>query len=413
MMPWSPRYEFSVVTVLCLAYGIVSFDMFGINYLIPFIQPDLNLSNVQIGFLVSGFWVAFAFSSYLTGAVTDKVGRRKAFLSVTLLLFSLLSVTSGLTKSFTGLFAARLAMGLMEGPILPLVQSIIALDSPAKRRGMNMGIVQSLGSSILGLFVAPLFLVFLATHYQWRYGFFVVAFPGVICAVLVACIVRESTRYEATPQDDAGSGQMVSRVRGILLAHNVWLCAVGSCLLVAYITIGSGFLPLFYVKVKQFPPQQMGMLMSVLGISSTASGILLPAISDRVGRKPLAIASSMVGMACPLAALYYSGPVAVLALLVGIGWAPAGATTLFFATIPSESVPARSISTVIGLIVGIGTVVGGVIGPSVAGWSADRWGLRTALLIEVGCAAALALISSMLRESAPRLSARGAQRAIA
>jgi sugar phosphate permease len=105
-----------------------------------------------------------------------------------------------------------------------------------------------------------------------------------------------------------------------------------------------------------------------------------------------------------LAAVYYSGPVAVLALLVCIGWAPAGAATLFFATIPSESVPARSISTVIGLIVGIGTVVGGVMGPSVAGWSADRWGLNTALLVEVGCAAVLAIISSMLRESAPGLS---------
>lgn len=52
-------------------------------------------------------------------------------------------------------------MGLVEGPILPLVQSIIALGSPVQRRGMNMGIVQSLGSSILGLFIAPFFSSFL------------------------------------------------------------------------------------------------------------------------------------------------------------------------------------------------------------------------------------------------------------
>jgi MFS family permease len=148
------------------------------------------------------------------------------------------------------------------------------------------------------------------------------------------------------------------------------------------------------------------MLMSVLGISSMALGIILPAISDRIGRKPLAIVSSIVGMVCPLAAAYYSGPIALLALLTCIGWAPAGAATLFFATIPSESVPARLISTVIGFIVGTGTVVGGVVGPSVAGWSADRWGLNTALLVQVGCAAILTIVSLMLRESAPRLSPR-------
>jgi MFS family permease len=403
-VPWSPRYELSVVTVLCLAYGIVSFDMFGINYLMPFIQPSMKLSNLQIGFLVSGFWIAFALSSYLTGAVTDRFGGRKALLSATLILFSLLSVTSGLTKSFLALLAARVLMGLVEGPILPLVQSIIALGSPVQRRGMNMGIVQSLGSSILGLFIAPLFLVFLATHYRWQYGFFVVAPPGLICAVLVAYIVREPPRFEVDPNTDGASEPEVSRLRDVLRSHNIWLCAAGSCLTVAYVTIGSGFLPLFYVKVRQFSPQQMSTLMSALGISSLALGIVLPAISDRIGRKQLAIVASIAGMVCPLAAVYYSGPVAVLALLVCIGWAPAGAATLFFATIPAESVPVRSVSTVIGLIVGTGTVVGGVIGPSVAGWSADRWGLNTALLVEVGCTAILALVSLMLRESAPRLS---------
>ena len=81
--------------------------MFGINYLMPFIQPSMKLSNIQIGFLVSGFWTAFAPSSYLTGAVTDRFGGRKVFLSATLILFSLLSVTSGLTKSFLALLAAR------------------------------------------------------------------------------------------------------------------------------------------------------------------------------------------------------------------------------------------------------------------------------------------------------------------
>ena len=84
-----------------------------------------------------------------------------------------------------------------------------------------------------------------------------------------------------------------------------------------------------------------------------------------------------------------------------IGWAPAGASILFLATIPSETVPVHSVSTAIGLTFAIGTLVGGFLGPALAGWSADRWGLQSSLLLEAGCAIAMALISLGLRETKP------------
>jgi len=170
---------------------------------------------------------------------------------------------------------------------------------------------------------------------------------------------------------------------------------------VAFVVIGTAYLPLFFIKVRHFMPQPMSVLMSLLGISSMTLGIIVPAIADRIGRKSTAIMSSLLGSLCPLAALYYSGPLAVLGLLMFIGWAPVGASILYFATIPSESVPARAMSTAIGLMVALGTLVGGVAGPSLAGWSADHWGLPTALWLEAGCAVVMAVISLALIETAP------------
>jgi ACS family hexuronate transporter-like MFS transporter len=290
-------------------------------------------------------------------------------------------------------------MGLLEAPIYLLPQSITVLESPAERRGLNMGIVNNLGAAIVGMFVAPLLLVNLAVRYNWRAGFFVVALPGLIGAALVAVFLRDPNvreQGERTVQSqDVGGWLQLLRLR------NVWLCAVISCFVVAYVTISYGFLPLFFFKVRNFSPQQLSLLMSTLGISSLVLGVVLPAASDRVGRKPVMLVSSLLSLSCPLGAMYYMGSSAILAVLIFVGWGLVGSATLTFATIPGESVPPHSISAAIGLILGVSTLIGGVGGPALAGWSADRWGLATPLLIAAACGVIIFVLCLALRETAP------------
>jgi MFS family permease len=396
------RYEMASVAILCLAWGVVQVDMIGINYLLPFIAPDLKLSNTHVGMLVSIYWIAFALSSYLTGMLSDRFGNRKSNLLLILLLFSLASVLAGFSQSFQALLAARLLMGLLEGPIFPLAQSIIAMESSAERRGMNMGIVQCVGTSVLGWFVAPLLLVNLATHFGWRAGFFLVIAPGLICSALVGFLLREPPSQQIALADTSVERTGAAGLTAVLRYRNVWLCAAGAASFVAFTSIGAGFLPLFYTQVRGFLPQQMSLLMSVLGISGLLLGIFLPAISDRVGRKPVMLFGNLLGLACPLAVMYYSGPLPALALIMFLAWAPMGSGPLAFATIPSESVPAGSLSTAIGLILAVGTLVGGVIGPILAGWSADRWGPTLPMFMLIGWCAIAVLASLALRETAPK-----------
>jgi ACS family hexuronate transporter-like MFS transporter len=399
----SRQYEHRVVIVLSLTFGIVNFELLGISYLIPFIEPSLKLNNTQVGVLSAGYWIAFACSSYVAGALSDRLGKRKAILQYTLLLFSVASVLSGFANSFLALLAARLLMGLVEGPIYLIPQSILALESPIERSGINMGVMQNLGSNILAGFVAPLLLVQLASHYGWRVGFFVVALPGVICAALVGRLLREPSPREVLIHDQETreiDGAAVAR--GIFQIRNVWLCTVGACLTIAYVTISVGFLPLFLTKTRQFPPQQMSILMSLLGISGVLLGIALPAISDWIGRRPVVIGAGLLGVLCPLALIIYPVSMVALAPLIFFSWAPGGASSLIFATIPCESVPARSISTAMGFILAVSTLIGGVAGPTIAGWSADHWGLRMPLLLDAGCCAVIVGIALALHETAPR-----------
>jgi len=395
----SRRHEFAVVAVLCFAWGVVSIEYLSVSYLAPFIEPALNLSNIQLGILVSGFSALFGLSSYATGVIADRSGKRRELLVSVLLAFSAASLLSGLATSFLTLLAARLLMGLLEGPILPLAQSIVAIEIPIERRGLKMGIVQGLGFGLSS--VAPLLLVALAGRYGWRSGFFVVAVPGLVCAALSAIILRRGTSSAPSEKGRATiSADSAAEGRGSALrSRNVWICSALSAVYITYFLTVVSFLPLFYVKVRQLPPAAMSALMSSVGVAGIVMGVIIPALADRIGRKPAAILASAVGLLCPVAALVYVGPLPILWLLMFIGLAPIGVPILSMSTIPAESVPVQWISRAIGLCVAFGTMIGGGAGPTIAGWIADRWNLRGVLLFQAGCAALMAVLAMALRET--------------
>ncbi|MFI0467292.1 hypothetical protein ACH347_24715 [Saccharopolyspora sp. 5N102] len=57
--------------------------------------------------------------------------------------------------------------------------------------------------------------------------------------------------------------------------------------------------------------------------------------------------------------------------------------------------------TALGLVMGVGELCGGFLGPLVAGWASDAWGLQTAMFIAAGAAAVVVVLSFFLRETAP------------
>lgn len=223
-----------------------------------------------------------------------------------------------------------------------------------------------------------------------------------LLALVGLCPHENRPQGWASQESQVGQSEKQARgLREVLRYRSVWLCAVNGALLMTFLSIGLGYLPLFYIK-----DQAYGSAVAERADGSSrdfepGSRHHCAAIADRVGRKPVAIVSSLFGLLCPLAALYCPGPLGILGLLMFVGWMPAGPAFLHFGAIPSESMPAGAISTAMGLTLAVGTLVGGVAGPSVAGWSADHWGLPQALWLEARCAATMAVLSLALLESAP------------
>src|SRR5207302_1442688 len=215
------RYEQRLIWVLGITFGFLFFDRNAASFLMPFIARDLSFTNQQVGLIASALSFTWAVSAFLGGALSDLTGRRKAVLLASAIAFSLCSVLSGLAGSFLALFAARFLMGLVEGPFMPVCQSLLASESDDSRRGHNMGVMQNFGSNFLGSFVAPLVLVPIAAHWNWRVAFFLAGVPGLVLAVLIARYVHEP---EKKSQPAPGSGRLqparpAGAARGALLAR--------------------------------------------------------------------------------------------------------------------------------------------------------------------------------------------------
>jgi MFS family permease len=295
-------------------------------------------------------------------------------------------------------------MGLSEGPIMPICQSLVAAESSPERRGLNMGVMQNFGSSLFGSFLAPLVLVAVAEAFNWRMAFFVAAVPGLIAAYFVWKIVREPD--SPAPAPDAAAVQAEERSESIGLLsmlgyRNMALCLLISTCMVSWMVLGWTFLPLFYLNGRGYSPGDMSILMSVLGISAMVFSFIVPGLSDRFGRRPVMILFALLGVLVPLAAYYYQGPLFGLCLLVFLGWSASGIFPLYMATVPAETLPAGNVGAATGLVVGFGEILGGVGSPVLAGWAADLHGSAAPLVIQGGLALIATALALGLKETAP------------
>lgn len=393
-------YQIWVTALLSLNFGILFFDRNALNFLMPFVQPDLQLSNTQVGMFSSALSLTWALSGLAVGRISDKLGSRKPVIVIATVAFCLCSFISGAASSFLMLLGARLLMGAAEGGVMPVSHSMIVAEVAPERRGMAMGVAQNLGSNLLGSGLAPILLVPVAVSVGWRTGFYLAALPGLVTAALIWFTLREPP-MEALDYDNPKV-----TLREAFAHRNVILCALISILLVSYLVVCWAFMPLFLTKERGFAPETMGWLMATLGVSAGLGSFVVPAISDAIGRRPVMIFFSFLGVILPLSAIYYQGPTVVLAAIFFFGWGLNGLFPMFMATIPAESVDPRLTATLTGVVMGAGEVLGGVLSPLFAGGLADTYGLNAPLWLMLCCTLLAGICTLGLIESAPRVVAR-------
>ena len=400
------------MAILCLGGGVAALDAQALFYLGPFVMRELHITNSQVGLLSAAVLLTWALSGFSTSVLSDRSGGRKQYVVAAFLLFGVFSFLSGLARSWWLLLMARLLIGLAEGPIVPLTHAIMIAESSPGRRGFNMGMVQSVGAQLVGSSVSPLLLVWLATEFSWRNAFFLAGLPGIAVALLVLAFIRDPVANRPAAGGPAPPKRVLAQVRELVRTRNIRLCALASCFLNAWYFGALTFMPLYLVRLLHLAPRQMSVVMASSGVGAVFSAAVVPLLSDRFGRRPTMTVFALLGSVGPLGMLTpVAGLMPLMAFAFVGAWAQ-GVLPLCIGTVPMESTSNRS-ATASGLMMAVGMISGGLIGPAVCGRLADLFDLTAPLWICGGAALAAAVACSGLVETAPAALRRAAAQPIA
>lgn len=392
-------YEWKIVALLALGFGLVGVDRFMIMPLFPVMMRDLKLDYQDLGHITAALSVAWGVSALLTGNLSDRFGHRKVIIPA-MLAFSLLACASGLAWGVGSLMAIRAVMGFAEGAYTPSsITATLDASDPA-RHGRNVGIQQA-ALPLLGLGIAPVVVTQLMRVVPWHWIFAMVAVPGLVVCALTWKVLRDTSAERAaahTGTADAGR----HRWRDVLRYRNVPLCFVGMLCWLTCLIVLSALLPNYLTDYLHLGLQQMGFVLSATGIGGTLGGIAMPALSDRIGRRPVMVLS-VVGAFVSLWVFSRTGaePAALFVGLLATIFFVFAMITLTVGPISAEAVPAQLMTTASGLVIGVGEIFGGGIAPSVAGYVAKHFGIQYIMQLGMGALVLGLFVALALKETAP------------
>ncbi len=393
-------YENGVVALMAFIFGALFFDRLALNFLIPFVADDLLLNNTQIGILAGGLSLAWAFSSYFTTAWAETRNRNKLTFIAAIFVFSICSFGSGLAISFLTLLIARAVMGLAEGPVIPLAQMFVERESSPRRLGLNVGILQAVGSALFGSILAPVILVQIAESMGWRSAFYIAGVPGLLLGLLAWFVLKPETTESKSANTDTSL-----HFKELFKYHNMRWGILAACCVFGWWFATLPFISKYFVDNQGMTADQMGITMGLLGVSGLISSILVPGLSDKIGRRSALLAAIAIGFFFPFAVYFLNGSGLHMPLMF-VTYFMMGTIPLVAAVIPSEAVPDELKAKAIGLTTGIAEIVGGVIVPALAGALSDLIA-PSAFLWVSATLAILGLLSVMQLQEKSKVSVPG------
>jgi MFS family permease len=396
---WDTSYEWKTVALLGIGFGLVGLDRWIIASLFPAMAMDLGLPEGEIGRLAGILGILWGVFAIFSGRLSDKIGHRKVLIPA-IILFSLMSGFSGMVQSLMALVWIRAIMGAMEGTYCPTSFTAVAAASKPQRRGFNQGLQQS-GFALMGFALGPIIATQLLTVVpSWRWVFWICAIPGFVVGALLYFHLREPKDTQAGAL--IGATQASGSWFEVLKTPNILVCMLALLCAMACVFVLGAMVPIYLTNALQLAPTEVGVVASALGFGGFLGQFGWPGLSDRFGRKPLAI----LGFVGATVSVYWfaSTGAVVLPLFVALfvcSFFCLGNVALITGPIATESAPRGLISSAIGVVVGAGEIFGGGVAPIIAGGVTDRYGLPSALNVALIGVALGIVVCFFLRETAP------------
>jgi MFS family permease len=376
----APSRWIRIIPVALIMYTIAFIDRTNISLALPRISHDLHLDPQQAG-TVAGifFWGYFALQ--IPGGHLAKHWSPKKFISALLVAWSLFAIGCGLARSYHELLLLRLLLGVAESGVFPATLILLShwFSRAERARANAMWLLCLPGAVILS---SP-FSGWMLDHWGWRIMLIAEgALPLAWLAIWLVLIQDHPSEARWLPQTERDSlvatlraesadlerSEGVPYLRALTRPQVFVLAAIYFCFVSGQMGL-LFWLPSATENFKKLSSLHTGIVYTFPFIVGAVSLLVVARHSDktRERRKHAATAMSLGGLFILLAVavIPYSPLLAFTFItLSGVGaYGPMGP----FWAIPTETLPAKTVGSVMGLVNAIGNL-GAYFAPLIVGY---------------------------------------------
>ncbi len=380
----SARYTLGLLLVI---YVVNHIDRQVMSILAESIKVDLDLSDTQLGLLMGGgFAIFYTFAGIPIARFADR-SNRSNIIAAALVIWSAMTVASGLARNFGQLMAARIGVGVGEAGCTPPAHSIISDTFPPERRATALSTYQ------LGVPIGTLFGLiaggYLAEGLGWQTAFFVVGIPGIFLAIVAKFTLQEPIRgrFDTGVHGEVESlGKTIGFMANLASMRHV---LIGSSVQTLFLFGAASFHAVFLQRIHGLSISEAGLRLGLIagitgGISVFGAGWLADRMNSRDPRWIWWIPAIGAVLSLPFSYFAYSTEntslaIGMIAAATFLNHSYSGLTH----AIMQGLVKPRMRATMSAIALFVMNLVGGGLGPIAVGQLSDRFGLRAALIILV------------------------------
>jgi len=189
-------YPWFVVGALWIIAFLNYLDRILITSMRDPIVSEFSLTDAQFGLLTSTFLWSYGILSPFGGYLADKFSRTKVII-FSVFIWSVVTLWTGYTHSFTEMMITRILMGISEACYIPAALALITDYHKGKTRslatGLHMsGLYTGLAIGGIGGYIAEL--------WGWRYGFHIFGIFGILYAGVLLFTLRDYKHGQAASE---------------------------------------------------------------------------------------------------------------------------------------------------------------------------------------------------------------------
>jgi len=373
-----------------MTFALMLFDYIDrqvIVSLFPHIKAEWNLSDKQLGGLVSIISIVVAVGGIPVALMADRMSRVKSIV-VMATTWSIATISCMFTANYSQLFTARAIVGAGETGYGSVGAALISTLFPKRLRGALLGAffaAASLGS-VLGVVLGGV----IAAKWGWKAAFGVVGIPGLVLALLYL-LVRDYKTVTLTPKLDQithSIGGTLKHIFGTLARTRtlLWVCVGAAMQLIVVSAIWSwlpSFLNRFHGVAPEAAAKQAAVVVLIGALGSVFWGYVVDRVSVRTARNKLPALSVLCLITLSIFLFAFGGS------LVGPAQFKMIMLGSFFMTCTVGVVSGIVIDVIHPGVRSTGSAVlslfqnllGLAVGPFLVGALSDQWGLQQAMAV--------------------------------